>query len=72
MDLTGLAASLVSGGLSKNQPDLLLLGKVLTASIGALESESGKESLEEFLVQIRTSREEEEEVKRMLKDLGIG
>lgn len=72
MDLTGLAASLVSGGLSKNQPDLLLLGKVLTASIGALESESGKESLEEFLVQIRISRAEEEEVKRMLKDLGIG
>lgn len=72
MDLTGLAASLVSGGLSKNQPDLLLLGKVLTASIGALESESGKESLEEFLVRIRISRAEEESVIRMLKDLGIG
>jgi len=71
-DLTGLAASLVSGGISRNQPDILLLGKILTVSIGALDSEAGKEKLEEFLVQIHNAREEEEEVRKMLKDLGIG
>ena len=71
-DLTGLAASLVGGGVSKNQPDILLLGKILTISIGALDSEAGKEKLEEFLVQIHNAREEEEEVRKMLKDLGIG
>lgn len=71
-DLTGLAASLVSGGVSRNQPDILLIGKILTVSIGTLDSEAGKERLEEFLVQIHNAREEEEEVKQMLKDLGIG
>jgi hypothetical protein len=71
-DLTGLAASLVTGGLGKNQPDILLLGKILTASIGAVGSEAGKERLAEFLVQIHSAREEEEEVRKMLKDLGIG
>ena len=72
MDLTGLAASLVSGGLKQNQPDVLLLGKVLTASIGALDSEAGRERLEELLVQIHSAREEEAAVKKMLRDLGIG
>lgn len=71
-DLTGLAASLVSGGISRNQPDILLLGKVLTASIGALDSEAGKEELEELLNRIHSAREGEEEVRKMLKDLGIG
>jgi len=71
-DLTGLAASLVSGGLGRNQPDILLLGKVLTASIEALDSEAGKEKLEEMLVQIHGARTAEEDVKRMLKELGIG
>ena len=71
-DLTGLAASLVTGGLGKNQPDILLLGKVLTASIGAVGSEAGKEQLEEFLVQIHSARQEEESIRKMLKDLGIG
>lgn len=71
-DLTGLAASLVSGGISRNQPDILLIGKILTVSIGALDSEAGKEELEEFLNRIHSAREGEEEVKQMLKDLGIG
>jgi hypothetical protein len=71
-DLTGLAASLVSGGISRNQPDILLLGKVLTASIGALDSEAGKEELEDLLNRIHSAREGEAEVKKMLKDLGIG
>jgi len=71
-DLTGLAASLVSGGIGKNQPDILLLGKVLTVSIGALDSEAGKEELEDLLNRIHSAREGEEEVKKMLKDLGIG
>jgi hypothetical protein len=71
-DLTGLAASLVSGGISRNQPDILLLGKVLTGSIGALDSEAGKEELEDLLNRIHSAREGEEEVKKMLKDLGIG
>jgi hypothetical protein len=71
-DLTGLAASLVSGGISRNQPDILLLGKVLTGSIGALDSEAGKEELEELLNRIHSAREGEAEVKKMLKDLGIG
>jgi hypothetical protein len=71
-DLTGLAASLVSGGISRNQPDILLLGKVLTVSIGALDSEAGKEELEDLLNRIHSAREGEAEVKKMLKDLGIG
>ena len=71
-DLTGLAASLVSGGIGKGQPDILLLGKVLTVSIGALDSEAGKEELEDLLNRIHSAREGEEEVKKMLKDLGIG
>lgn len=71
-DLTCLAASLVSGGIGKNQPDILLLGKVLTVSIGALDSEAGKEELEELLNRIRIAREGEAEIKKMLRDLGIG
>ena len=71
-DLTGLAASLVTGGLGKNQPDILLLGKVLTASIGAVGSEAGTERLAAFLVQIHSARQEEESIRKMRQDLGIG
>lgn len=71
-DLTGLAASLVQGGIRGGQSDLLLLGRVITASIGALDSELGRRELDNFLARVDGARLDETAIRKMLKDLGIG
>lgn len=74
-DLTDLAQSLVIGGLKKNQPDILLIGKTLLMAIGAVETEESKLRLQELIHEYsaRESKEtkEEKEIKDLLSSLGI-
>jgi hypothetical protein len=74
-DLTDLAQSLVIGGLKKNQPDILLIGKCLLMAIGAVETEESKlllqDLIHEYSARESKATEEEKEIKDLLSSLGI-
>jgi|688.fasta_scaffold184803_2 hypothetical protein len=73
-DLTDLAQSLVIGGIRKDQPDILILGKTLLAAIGAVETPGGAEILESVLRETSDRIRVEQEPDKVLKDLlsGLG
>ena len=73
-DLTDLAQSLVIGGIRKDQPDILMLGKTLLAAIGAVETPGGAEILESVLRETSNRIRVEQEPDKVLKDLlsGLG
>lgn len=73
-DLTDLAQSLVIGGLRKDQPDILMLGKTLLAAIGAIETPGGADILESVLRETSDRIRVEQEPDKVLKDLlsGLG
>lgn len=74
-DLTDLAQSLVIGGIRKDQPDILILGKTLLAAIGAIETPGGAEILESVLREtsdrIRIAQAPVDVLKDLLSGLGI-
>jgi hypothetical protein len=74
-DLTDLAQSLVIGGIRKDQPDILVLGKTLLAAIGAVETPGGADILESVLREtsnrIRVEQEPDKVIKDLLSGLGI-
>ena len=74
-DLTDLAQSLVIGGLGKDQPQILLLGKTLLAAIGAVETPEGCAILEGVIKEtsnrIRVESEPDQVLKDLLNGLGI-
>jgi hypothetical protein len=74
IDLTDLAQSLVIGGIRKDQPDILILGKTLLAAIGAVETPGGAEILESVLRETSDRIRVEQEPDKVLKDLlsGLG
>jgi hypothetical protein len=73
-DLTDLAQSLVIGGIRKDQPDILMLGKTLLAAIGAVETPGGADILEGVLRETSNRIRVEQEPDKVLKDLlsGLG
>lgn len=73
-DLTDLAQSLVIGGIRKDQPDILMLGKTLLAAIGAVETPGGAGILEGVLRETSNRIRVEQEPDKVLKDLlsGLG
>lgn len=73
-DLTDLAQSLVIGGIRKDQPDILILGKTLLAAIGAIETPGGAEILESVLRETSDRIRVEQTPDKVLKDLlsGLG
>ncbi|CAB4219105.1 hypothetical protein UFOVP1604_188 [uncultured Caudovirales phage] len=73
-DLTDLAQSLVIGGIRKDQPDILMLGKTLLAAIGAIETPGGADILESVLRETSNRIRVEQEPDKVLKDLlsGLG
>jgi hypothetical protein len=73
-DLTDLAQSLVIGGIRKDQPDILILGKTLLAAIGAVETPGGAEILESVLRETSDRIRVEQTPDKVLKDLlsGLG
>jgi len=73
-DLTDLAQSLVIGGIRKDQPDILVLGKTLLAAIGAVETPGGADILESVLRETSNRIRVEQEPDKVLKDLlsGLG
>ena len=73
-DLTDLAQSLVIGGIRKDQPEILILGKTLLAAIGAVETPGGAEILESVLRETSNRIRVEQEPDKVLKDLlsGLG
>lgn len=73
-DLTDLAQSLVIGGIRKDQPDILMLGKTLLAAIGAVETPGGVDILESVLRETSNRIRVEQEPDKVLKDLlsGLG
>jgi hypothetical protein len=74
-DLTDLAQSLVIGGLKKNQPEILLIGKALLMAIGAAETEKSQQLLQdlihEYSARASKTEKEEKEIKDLLSGLGI-
>lgn len=74
-DLTDLAQSLVIGGLKKDQPEILLIGKALLMAIGAAETEKSQQLLQDLIHEYsaRESKEteQEKEIKDLLSGLGI-
>jgi hypothetical protein len=78
LDLTDLAQSLIIGGLKKQEPELLVIGKTLLASIGAVETEEGIQLLESMIKEYSAranepvqKKEEEDSLSSMLAGLGI-
>jgi hypothetical protein len=73
-DLTDLAQSLVIGGIRKDQPDILILGKTLLAAIGAVETAGGADILEAVIQETSNRIRVEQEPDKVLKDLlsGLG
>lgn len=74
-DLTDLAQSLVIGGLKKDQPEVLLVGKALLMAIGAVQTPESAELLQQLMrdysAQARQADEKEKQMKDLLKGLGI-
>lgn len=77
LDLTGLAQSLIIGGLKKQEPELLTIGKTLLAAIGAVETEEGIQLLESMIKEYSAranepvQKKEEDSLSSMLAGLGI-
>lgn len=71
-DLTGLAASLVSGGVRKDQPDLVLIGRVLNVLVDRVDDPDMEDRIKRFLADAGAGRRAEQQVRDLLKDLGIG
>ena len=77
LDLTDLAQSLIIGGLKKQEPELLVIGKTLLAAIGAVETEAGIQLLESMIKEYSAranepvQKEEEDSLSVMLAGLGI-
>lgn len=74
-DLTDLAQSLVIGGLKKDQPEILLVGKCLLMAIGAVQTPESTELLQQLIAEY-SAREhkdlkEEKEIRDLLSSLGI-
>jgi hypothetical protein len=71
-DMTSLAQSLVVGGLRNQQPDLMILGKIMLTAIDAIHEPGGIQRLDE-LIQVARSREKESQksVDQLLTELGI-
>jgi hypothetical protein len=77
LDLTDLAQSLIIGGLKKQEPELLVIGKTLLAAIGAVETEEGIDLLESMIKEYSAranepvQKKEEDSLSAMLAGLGI-
>jgi hypothetical protein len=76
LDLTDLAQSLIIGGLKKQEPELLVIGKTLLAAIGAVETEEGISLLESMIKEYSARakepvQKEEDSLSSMLAGLGI-
>ena len=77
LDLTDLAQSLIIGGLKKQEPELLVIGKTLLAAIGAVETEEGIALLESMIKEYSAranepvQKKEEDSLSAMLAGLGI-
>ena len=77
LDLTDLAQSLIIGGLKKQEPELLVIGKTLLAAIGAVETEEGIALLESMIKEYSArakepmQKKEEDSLSSMLAGLGI-
>jgi hypothetical protein len=76
LDLTDLAQSLIIGGLKKQEPELLVIGKTLLAAIGAVETEEGIQLLESMIKEYSARANEpvqkqEDSLSSMLAGLGI-
>jgi hypothetical protein len=71
-DLSGLAASLIGGGIRKGQPDLVLIGRVLNSLVDRIDRPETAKLAKEFLRQLQESGSVEREIKDLLSDLGIG
>lgn len=77
LDLTDLAQSLIIGGLKKQEPELLVIGKTLLAAIGAVETEEGIQLLESMIKEYSAranepvQKKEEDSLSLMLAGLGI-
>jgi hypothetical protein len=77
LDLTDLAQSLIIGGLKKQEPELLVIGKTLLAAIGAVETEEGIQLLESMIKEYSAranepvQKKEEDSLSSMLAGLGI-
>jgi hypothetical protein len=77
LDLTDLAQSLIIGGLKKQEPELLVIGKTLLAAIGAVETEEGIQLLESMIKEYSAranepvQKKEEDSLSAMLAGLGI-
>lgn len=77
LDLTDLAQSLIIGGLKKQEPELLVIGKTLLAAIGAVETEEGIRLLESMIKEYSAranepvQKKEEDSLSSMLAGLGI-
>lgn len=74
-DLTDLAQNLVTGGLKKDMPDILLIGKCLLMAINAVQKPESTELLQQLIAEY-SSREhmnlkEEKELRDLLSSLGI-
>lgn len=74
-DLTDLAQSLVIGGLKKDQPEILLVGKALLMAIGAAQDPAATELLQqlitEYSAKARDLEKQEKDIKDLLASLGI-
>lgn len=70
-DLSGLAASLIGGGIRKGQPELVLIGRVLNVLVDRIDEPGTEEQIKRFLAEMQVSRAAEQEIKDLLSDLGI-
>lgn len=74
-DLTDLAQTLVIGGLKKDQPEILLIGKCLLMAIGAVQKPESTELLQQLIAEysFRENKilKEEKELRDLLSNLGI-
>ena len=74
-DLTGLAQNLITGGLQRAQPDLLILGRVLLSSISEIQKPGGEAVLLELLQELKTisatAEQRNKNLEDQLLDLGI-
>ena len=68
-DLTDLAQSLIIGGLKKDQPDILIVGKTLLAAIGAVADPESTKRLQDLIAEYSDGEYKEEKEEKEIKDL---
>ena len=69
--LTELSASLVAGGIRRDQPDLVLIGRVLMLLVDRVGEPAADELIRKFIVDLKETDGLNREVDELLKSLGL-